>query len=155
MIEVFATMLFGFVLIGLEAIVPGGILGVLGFLCILFSTYLAHAAFGGWLAPALTFLIGSLCAIFLVFLEFKWLSQSKLGKSLFLSSEDDGLSNARIPPEDVLGKQGESMTDHHPEGIVSINGKNYDAVCEDGFLPKGCKIEVTGMDDFRIRVRRL
>ena len=155
MTEVIAAMLFGFALIGLEAIVPGGILGVLGFVCIVFSAYLSHQAFGGWFAPCVTFLVGSLGGIFMVFVELKWLSKSKLGKSLFLAHADDGISNSKISPDDVLAKEGESLTDHHPEGIVSIDGKNYDAVCEDGFLPKGSKVKVTGMDDFRIRVRRL
>ena len=155
MIEVLAAMLFGFLLIGLEAIVPGGVLGVLGFCCLVFSAYLSHEAYGGWFAPAATFLVGSLGATLLVFIEFKWLSKSKVGKSLFLAHADDGISNSKISPDDVLAKEGESLTDHHPEGIVSIDGKNYDAVCEDGFLPKGSKVKVTGMDDFRIRVRRL
>ena len=155
MTEVIAAMLFGFALIGLEAIVPGGVLGVLGFFCIIFSAYLAHDAFGGWFAPSVTFLVGSLGAILMVFVEFKWLAKSRLGKSLFLASEDDGVSNSEISPDDVLGKEGESLPDHHPEGMVSLDGKSYDAVCEDGYLPKGCKVKVTGMDDFRIRVRRL
>jgi membrane-bound serine protease (ClpP class) len=155
MTEVIAAMLFGFALIGLEAIVPGGVLGVLGFFSIIFSAYLSHKAFGGWFAPSVTFLVGSLGAILLVFIEFKWLAKSRLGKSLFLASADDGVSNSEISPDDVLGKQGESLTDHHPEGLVSLDGKSYDAVCEDGYLPKGCKVKVTGLDDFRIRVRRL
>lgn len=155
MTEVLAAMFFGFVLIGLETIVPGGVLGILGFCCIIFSAYVAHQAFGGWFAPSITFLIGSLGAILMVFLQFKWLANSKLGNCLFLSSADDGVSNSGISPDEVLGKQGESLTDHHPEGMVSLNGKSYDAVCEDGYLPKGCQVKVTGLDDFRIRVRRL
>ena len=91
----------------------------------------------------------------MVFVELKWLSKSKLGKNLFLSSVDDGVSNSDVSPEEVVGKQGESLTDHRPEGMVSIAGKSYDAVCEDGYLPKGSKIKVIGLDDFRIRIRRL
>ena len=155
MIEVLVAMLFGFLLIGLEAIVPGGVLGVLGFCCLVFSAYLSHEAFGGWFAPAATFLAGSLGAILLVFIEFKWLSKSKLGQDLFLAKVDDGVSNSEVSPEEVVGKQGESLTDHRPEGMVSISGKSYDAVCEDGYLPKGCKIKVIGLDDFRIRIKRL
>jgi membrane-bound ClpP family serine protease len=155
MTEVIVAMLFGFALIGLEVIVPGGILGILGFFCIVFSAYLSHKAFGGWFAPSVTFLIGSLGAILMVFVEFRWLAKSRLGKSLFLATADDGVSNIEISSSEVLGKHGESLTDHHPEGIVSLDGKSYDAVCEDGYLPKGSKVQVTGLDDFRIRVRRL
>jgi membrane-bound ClpP family serine protease len=91
----------------------------------------------------------------MVFVELKWLSKSKLGKDLFLDKVDDGVSNSEVSPEEVVGKQGETLTDHRPEGMVSISGKSYDAVCEDGYLPKGCKIKVIGLDDFRIRIKRL
>ena len=49
---------------------------------------------------------------------------------------------------------GKILTDLHPEGVVVVEGKNYDAVSEDGFLSKGTKIRVSGKDDFRIRVRK-
>ena len=65
------------------------------------------------------------------------------------------MSSSEVSPDEVLGKEGKSLTDHHPEGMVSLEGKSHDAVCEDGYLPKGCKVKVTGLDDFRIRVRRL
>ena len=78
MIEVIAILLFAFLLIGLEAIVPGGVLGILGFCCIVFSAYQAHLAFGGWFAPMLTFILGSVAAVIIVFVELKWLSKSKI-----------------------------------------------------------------------------
>lgn len=155
MIEVIAILLFAFLLIGLEAIVPGGVLGILGFCCIVFSAYQAHLAFGGWFAPMLTFILGSVAAVMIVFVELKWLSKSKLGKSMFLSSATGGTSNESFSTEEVMGKKGEALTDHRPEGSVSIDGKTYDAVCVDGYLPKGSKVRVTGLDDFRIRIARL
>ena len=68
MTEVIAAMLFGLAYWpGSDC--SGGILGVLGFVCIVFSAYLAHEAFGGWFAPLVTFLVGSLGAILMVFLS--------------------------------------------------------------------------------------
>ena len=60
MIEVIGVLFLCYVLIGLEAIVPGGILGILGFLGLFVAAYLAQQEFGGWFAPSITFLGGGL-----------------------------------------------------------------------------------------------
>jgi membrane-bound ClpP family serine protease len=54
-----------------------------------------------------------------------------------------------------LGLQGISLTEHKPEGIVLLNGKNYDAYSTDGFLPKGKSIIVTGKEDFRLIIKEI
>jgi hypothetical protein len=51
MMEVIGVLCLCYLLIGLEAIVPGGVLGVLGFLGLFFAAYLAQVEFGGWFAP--------------------------------------------------------------------------------------------------------
>ena len=155
MTEIILCILFGYLLIGLEAIVPGGILGILGFCSIVGAAYCAHLEVGGIFAPSITFLTAGLGAVALVFLEFRWLSESKLGKNLFMGASTGGVSNAALAESELIGLNGKIITDLHPEGIVSVDGKSYDAVSEDGFLSKGTKIKVSGKDDFRIRVQKL
>ena len=46
-----------------------------------------------------------------------------------------------------------TLTEHKPEGIVLLDGENYDAYCEDGLLQVGEPVIVTGVDDFRIRIK--
>ena len=153
MTTVLGILLISYLLIGFEAIVPGGVLGILGFVGLCLASYYAHLEFGGWFAPSITFLLGGMGAIALVFAEFKWLSKSPLGKNLFLSKTVSGSSNVDEKEPDIVGKTGESITELHPEGLVRIGDKEYDAFCEEGLLPKGSKVLVTGMDDFRIRIR--
>ena len=153
MTTVLGILLISYLLIGFEAIIPGGVLGILGFVGLCIASYYAHVEFGGWFAPSITFLLGGMGAIALVFAEFKWLSKSPLGKNLFLSKTVSGSSNVDEKEPDIVGKTGESITELHPEGLVKIDDKEYDAFCEEGLLPKGSKILVTGMDDFRIRIR--
>ena len=71
MIEIILCILFAYLLIGLEAIVPGGILGILGFFVILASAYFAYLEFGGVFAPTMTFLVAGMGAVGLIFIEFK------------------------------------------------------------------------------------
>ena len=153
MTTVLGILLISYLLIGFEAIIPGGVLGILGFAGLCLASYYAHLEFGGWFAPSITFLLGGMGAIALIFAEFKWLSKSPLGKNLFLSKTVSGSSNVDERDPDIVGKTGESITELHPEGLVRIGDKEYDAFCEEGLLPKGSKVFVTGMDDFRIRIR--
>ncbi len=146
---------FGYVLILVEGFLPGGIFGLAGAICLFIASYFAYLEFGGFLAPILTFLISSIGGLLIVFLEFKWLSKSKFGNSFFLRSKTDGTSNEERPSVEIIGREGKALTEHKPEGIVSINGKNYDSYCEDGLLHKGKSIVVIGLDDFRIRVKKI
>ena len=153
--SILTAVFFGYILILVEGFIPGGVFGMAGAFCIAVGAYFVHQEFGGFIAPTLTFLIGALGGLIIVFLEFKWLSRSKFGKKLFLSSSTDGVSNKKLPGKEIVGCQGKTLTEHKPEGIVLLDGKNYDAYCEDGFLPVGESIIVTGVDDFRIRVKKL
>ena len=152
---ILTALFFGYLLILIEGFLPGGILGLAGAFCIGLASYFAYLEYGGMLAPTLTFILGALGGLLIVLIEFKWLYKSSLGKNLFLSGSTDGISNKELPGEKIIGQKGKTLTEHKPEGITLLNDKNYDAYCEDGFLPKGTVIMVTGIDDFRIRIKRI
>ena len=82
MVKIITALLFGYLLIALEAIVPGGVLGILGFICIIASSYFAHIEYGGWVIPLCIFIIGAIGGVILVFLQFKWLSTSNFEKNV-------------------------------------------------------------------------
>ena len=153
--SILIAILFGYILILVEGFMPGGIFGLGGAFCIALASYFAYQEYPGFLAPVMTFTLGMSGGLAIVFLEFKWLSKSKLGKSIFLSSTTDGISNEALPGEEIIGLQGISLTEHKPEGIVLLKGKNYDAYCMDGFLPKGRSIIVTGKEDFRLIIKEI
>ena len=153
MTTVLGILVISYAFIAFEAIVPGGILGIFGFIGLFIAAYFAYLDFGGWFAPALTFLGGGLGALFLLFLEFKWLANSPLGNKLFLGKVVSGTSNKIQTGKDLVGHTGVTSTDMHPEGLVKVDAAEYDAYSEDGFLCKGTHVQVTGIDSFRIRVR--
>ena len=135
--SILIAILFGYILILVEGFMPGGIFGLGGAFCIALASYFAYQEYPGFLAPVMTFTLGMSGGLAIVFLEFKWLSKSKLGKSIFLSSTTDGISNEALPGEEIIGLQGISLTEHKPEGIVLLNGKNYDAYCRMVFYLRG------------------
>lgn len=151
---VIGLLVIAYALVFFEALVPGGVLGLLGFACLVGASVAAHKEFGGWFAPAITFLLGGGGAIVLVFLELRWLEGSRLGKPFFLGKAVTGKSNKPVAPDDVVGKEGEAATPLKPEGVIVIGDERYDAFCEDGYVPKGTALLVSGKDDFRLLVRK-
>lgn len=152
MTKIVTALLFGYVLVALEAIVPGGILGILGFVSILLSSYYAYLEFGGWIVPMLVFMFGSLGGVVLIFFQFKWLAKSNLGKNMFVDSTSGSSLNEDASMRKLIGKKGLTQTDHHPEGLVRIDGKNFDSYCESGFISKGIEVKIERLDGFRLIV---
>ena len=146
-------LVIAYVLLLLEAVVPGGVLGILGFICLAGSGWLAAQDFG-YLIGGLIFLAGSIAGIALVFAELHWLSKSRIGSVFFLGKEISGKSNPSLAPDDVIGKTGEASTPLHPSGYARINDQDYEAFSQEGYIKKGEAIEVTGMDNFRLLVRK-
>jgi len=155
MTKIIAALAFGYLLVALEAIVPGGILGLLGFVCLLTASYFAHLEYGGWMIPLVVFMLGGFGGVLLVFFQFRWLSQSKFGKNMFVHSTSGTTSTEDTGFHQWIGKHGITETEHHPEGLVRLGGKNFDSLCSTGFLPKGTKVEIVKVDGFRLIVRSL
>ena len=155
MTEIIAALAFGYLLIALEAIVPGGVLGIFGFICILVSSYFAHLEYGGWMIPLIVLLSGGFGAVLLVFFQFKWLSKSNFGKNMFVHGTSGTSDFNEYDLKNWIGEHGVTQTEHHPEGLVRIDGKNFDSFCSTGFLPKGTKVEIVKVDGFRLIVRPL
>ena len=140
----------GLLLLGFEVIVPGGILGAIGGLAILAGCVIAFGELGitgGGLAVLAAVLLVGL----LLYVEFRILPKTAMGRRLFLKSKVTGTAvNAR--EVDLGGKSGEAATDLGPTGYVMIEGKRYEAFSRSGFLDAGAKVKVVGMDNFRLIV---
>ena len=104
--------------------------------------------------PLIVFLIGGFGGGLLVFYQFKWLSQSKFGKNMFVHATSGAVKKEK-PLQELVGKSGHAETDHHPEGLVRVDNKTYDSFCSSGFLSKGAEVEIIEADAFRLIVRPL
>jgi membrane-bound serine protease (ClpP class) len=142
----------GIVLLAVEVIVPGAILGSIGGLmmfggCVL--SFMEYGTGGGLIAVtvalALTFLT--------LFIEFRVLPRTAVGKRAFLKSEITGVSAAfGEEARDLIGKSAEALTMLSPSGYIRIDGKRYEAFCQSGQVPAGSPLEVIGADNFRLIV---
>lgn len=142
----------GILLILAEVILPGGILGTIGGLMMFAGCVLAFMDFG-----SLGGLTAVVIALFLgagaLYLEFRYLPKTKLGKRAFLNAEVDGVSAAFGKDALALvGKTGEAVTMLSPSGYILVDGRRYEAFCQSGQVDAGSPLEIIGADNFRLIV---
>lgn len=152
MTVIILLFLIGVIFIAVEVIIPGGILGAIGGLLMFVGCAVAFSMYGTWggvLALAAALLLGGLA----LFLEFRVLPKTALGKRAFLTSEVTAVS-AALGKEalDLVGYPAEALTMLSPTGYVRVNGVRYEAFCQAGQVPAGAVLDVVGADNFRLIV---
>jgi len=151
------TLLFalGIVLLLVEVIVPGGILGAIGGLMMFAGCVMAFLEFGSW-GGMLAVGVAIVLAIAAFYLEFRVLPKTAIGKRAFLTKEITGVSAAfGLDARDFIGKSAQALTMLSPSGYILIDGKRYEAFCQSGQVPAGAALEVTGADNFRLIVSQI
>lgn len=142
----------GITLISLEIIIPGGILGAVGAIGMLAACVLCFdefGALGGLLGSALIFTLTGL----VIWLEFRLLAKTTLGRRAFLSKSVTGVSSAYgAEAGELIGKSGIAKTTLAPSGYVLIEDKRYEAFCQSGLIEAGTALRVVGADNFRLIV---
>ena len=151
---VIGLILAALVLVFFEVILPGGILGVIAALCIMVATWLAGAEFGA--VAAIGTFVGSAAAVaLLVYIEFKFLARTALGRSFFLKSAVTGHSNQARAEDSIIGKEGAALTRLNPSGKVAIEGKSFEAYSIDGYIDADTPVRVTAQDNFKLIIQKL
>jgi len=142
----------GIVLLVVEVIVPGGILGTIGALLIFggcVAAFMRLGTGGGMIAVAVAVVV----AVVAFYLEFRVLPRTTIGRRAFLKGEITGVSAAYgNEARDLIGKSATALTMLSPSGYITIDGKRYEAFSQSGQVPAGTRLEVTGADNFRLIV---
>lgn len=154
---IFITLIaIGLLLIGLEVFLPGGILGIIGFVCLGAAVVTAFFAFDdpvyGFMALVGALLVG--CGYFAILLIV--LPKSRLWRTFNLESE---ITSTSANEETTLllhvGAEGDAVTDLRPAGIILIDGRRHDVVASTGFVVSGSRVRVEAIEGFRVVVRPL
>ncbi|RPJ33682.1 MAG: serine protease [Verrucomicrobiaceae bacterium] len=142
----------GIVLLAVEVIVPGGILGSIGGLmmfggCI--AAFMRYGTGGGILAVTVAVVV----AILAFYIEFRVLPKTAIGRRAFLDKEITAVSAAfGSEARDLIGKPATALTMLSPSGYILIDGKRYEAFCQSGQVPAGAALDVIDADNFRLIV---
>lgn len=142
----------GIIFLAVEVIIPGAILGSIGALLMFAGCALAftdYGTLGGIVALLIAFTVGGLA----LFLEFRVLPRTKIGKRAFLTTQITGVSAALGNDAlELVGKPAEALTMLSPSGYVRVDGRRYEAFCQSGQVPAGAMLEIIGADNFRLIV---
>lgn len=142
----------GIVLLAVEVIVPGGILGSIGGLlmfggCV--AAFMRYGTGGGMIAVTAAAVLAALA----FYIEFRVLPKTSVGRKAFLTAEIKAVSSALgEEARDLIGKSASALTMLSPSGYIMVDGKRYEAFCQSGQVPAGTALEVTGADNFRLIV---
>ncbi len=145
----------GIVLLALELIVPGMVLGIAGGLAMLAGVGVAFVEFGpqgGWMAAVGAAVV--LAAV--IYAEFAWLPKSRLAKMFSMGTTLTEKSQPPVAkPAEVVGAEAVAETTLAPSGYVQVAGRRYEAFCQDGFAAEGARLRVRSVDNFRVIVTAL
>jgi len=148
-------MLFlGVLLICVELVIPGGIVGILGVVVILGSIVWAFLQLGVVFGCVYAAVALAICGAGLYFMV-RILSETKLGSRIVLQTDLDDSKSYDESRMSLLGKDGVAMTDLRPAGTAKIEGQRWDVVTEGSFILKHTKVVVVQVEGSRIVVRSM
>lgn len=146
---------FGVLFILAEAILPGGIVGLIGF-----SLFAAGVLFAGasllWMAISL--IIAFSIATAALILMIKVLGKEMKFFKKFILSDSTDTEHGYVSNEnrtDLIGKIGTTKTPLRPSGTVVIDGERIDAVAEGVFIMAGKEVAIVKTEGARIVVREI
>ncbi len=154
MTAVVLCFVVGIILLALEIVVPGAVLGIAGGIAMLVGVVISFAVFGGGGGAVAT--LAALLALGLtVYLEFIWLPKSKFAKGLGSETNTDVTSQPVLAKEtEVVGREAIAQTVLVPGGYVLVGGKRYEAYSQSGYAAAGARLRVVGLDNFRLIVTK-
>lgn len=143
----------GLLMLSLEIFLPGGVLGVMGGLTMLGAvvlTFRDHGIAGG--ALSLSAALIAVCAVF--YIELVVLPKTRLGRGLVLSGEVSGKATTAADAS-LVGRPCEAVTVLAPSGVVTLDGRRFEAFSRDGYVEPGTKLVVHSTDNFRLIVSKI
>lgn len=145
----------GIVLVAVEILVPGGLLGLIGGLCLLAGVVAAFNQFGasgGAIASALALFIGAVT----IYAEFVILPKTRLAKKFTMSETVAGRSQPEVADRAaVIGREVVAVTKLAPSGVVTLDGRRYEAFSQSGLADVGTRLKVVDADTFRLIVTQI
>lgn len=137
----FILVIVGLLLIVLEFFVPGTVMGISGGILILISIIVFAAQTHSGIELAV-FIIAVIVSIgFLISFILKRIPKAKPGRSIYLGTDQEGYLASTIDTK-AIGKKGKALSDLKPSGHVLIEGKQYQAISQSGYIVKGSEIIV-------------
>jgi len=151
-ITLYITLLLaGFVLIGTEIFIPGGILGIIGSV-----VWIAAAIVGVRNFPAPWNILSAFALLLMGILTFvvwiKYFPKSRVGKSLSLTDSTENYRSHEDLDDFPVGTTGEAVSTLRPSGIANFNGKRIDVVADGEWVEAGQPVKISSTANGHVSV---
>ena len=156
-LSIFILLIFigGIALIGLEMFIPGGIVGTVGVVTLVYAIiYVNKSTY----YIAFILVISLILAVILYYVNRnvfhkKLMLLDRLVLNDSISTEDGYVaSESRL---ELLGQKLIAYTDLRPAGVAVLENEKLDVVTDGDFVEKGNKIEVIRVEGMRIVVKKI
>ena len=156
-LSIFVLLLFigGLALIGLEMFVPGGIVGTVGIITVVYAIiYVNKSTY----YIAFILVVSLILAVILYYVnrnvfhkKLMFLDRLVLNDSI---STEDGYvaSESRV---ELVGKKLKAYTDLRPAGVAILDNEKLDVVTDGDFIEKGNEIKIVRVEGMRIVVKKI
>ena len=156
-LSIFVLLLFigGLALIGLEMFVPGGIVGTVGIITVIYAIiYVNKSTY----YIAFILVVSLIIAVILYYVnrnvfhkKLMFLDRLVLNDSI---STEDGYvaSESRV---ELVGQILKAYTDLRPAGVAILDNEKLDVVTDGDFIEKGNEVEIVRVEGMRIVVKKI
>ena len=156
-LSIFVLLLFigGLALIGLEMFVPGGIVGTVGIITVVYAIiYVNKSTY----YIAFILVVSLIIAVILYYVnrnvfhkKLMFLDRLVLNDSI---STEDGYvaSESRV---ELVGQILKAYTDLRPAGVAILDNEKLDVVTDGDFIEKGNEVEIVRVEGMRIVVKKI
>jgi membrane-bound ClpP family serine protease len=155
MTAVLTFFIAAILLVAAEVIVPGGVLGILGGLCLVGGVIAAYVQLGpvsGSVAIGIALLIG----VITLYLEFVLLPKTRFARKFSMTDTVAGRSQPEVAErEKVVGRDAMAVTTLSPSGYVELDNRRYEAFSRSGHVVAGARVRVQDVDTFRLVVTQI
>lgn len=146
----YALVTAGVIMVLAEVLIPGGIVGSIGVLCLAAGVVLgfSHDPVFGFVI-----LVGAVVFGIAFFgLWVKYFPKSRLGKKLFLSQDAHEWHSYDDETRELVGSRGHAHTPLRPSGTAVVNGRRLDVVTRGEMIPGKTPVKVLAVHGNRIIV---
>ena len=156
-LSIFVLLLFigGLALIGLEMFVPGGIVGTVGIITVVYAIiYVNKSTY----YIAFILVVSLILAVILYYVNRNVFHKKLMFLDRLVLNDSISTENGYVASEsrvELVGKKLKAYTDLRPAGVAILDNEKLDVVTDGDFIEKGNEVEIVRVEGMRIVVKKI
>ena len=134
-------------LVFLPGVILGAILSLSSYGAAIYFGFAKYGLMGGFSTIFLALILSLLVTVLSL--------RAKTWQRFALKDKMEGVSTQNPAPLVEVGQKGVSVSRLSPMGTVMINGAQYEAKSLDAYIDQRCEVQVVGVENFTVLVKKL